>query len=37
MEELLYYKMDSTCMPVVKLTNKVHVEQQHVHIRRQLE
>lgn len=37
MEELLYYKMDSTCMPVVKFTNKVHVEPPHVHIRRQLE
>ena len=37
MEEILYYKMGSSCLPVIKYTNKVHVEPPHVHIRRQLE
>lgn len=37
MEDFLFYKMDSTCMPVVKFTNKVSVKPPHIHIKRQTE
>ena len=37
MEDFLFYKMDSTYMPVVKFTNKVSVKPPHIHIKRQTE